>query len=399
MGELSVIDLGEDRESEPEPARRPRDLRWLRAVVVLAVALVLAGSAPTGEPKMELLGLFPQPVQGSGTGLALAGGLVLVSDGSGVVAYNVDGAKRWAYQPSDTAAYAADWVPERDLILVNTFNPPGTVGLDPVTGAQRWRVEGELQRIDDLLAGNEGPELVVYAGEPPSQVWRAGPFYTLTLDTETRTAFGLQTDGTLTEYELATGKPIRTGKLPMPGRQDGMNLRASGDYLYLMQWSLPGQPAVYDRGTLTRIPDGEVFLHTWDCGPINCGVSGMTDERPRISAIDKTTGALLWVLPPERSIVPTPAGPLLIDESTSVTLGLVDPLTGVMRVQIEDWSTFGGDVLVKHYEDRSFIALLGPQGLTLVGSIPYLATTCQYEQPLLLCELLGNKVGVWRLNP
>ena len=187
MSEGRVIELDArwDLLESPEPPRlRARmRLRGLVAMVVAVLCLATMGAAARPPvPSLSLLGLVKRPNSGAPlqlTEMRLTGGMLLAQTGGTLVALEPDGRRRWTVQIDMAQESYLDYWMSQGILLVEryeairysdgVFGGPSTtsIGLDPATGAERWRTAGSVMAADDVL--------IVEDGTHPHRIYRSLP--------------------------------------------------------------------------------------------------------------------------------------------------------------------------------------------------------------------------------
>jgi hypothetical protein len=430
-----IIDLGY---AEPlEEPERPLDtaighLRLIGIGLLALVCLVTFGGASRPPlPAFTQVGLIPWnygslPDDRLPT---VAGGLVLSSVGDEVIAYHVDGRLAWhsrlTLDPSGDPGFydVGEWdggplLTRITLPRLSSRPQPArleSVALDPVTGKERWRVEGSPRRIGDLVMVSGDPwtsvrGVRVYRSLPDDLLWAAEPARMTAVEAATDTLMTITDTGLLTDYQLSTGSVRRSVQLTLPHAapdpaDEELSMRLFGDRLILRAMGHLGpQPdekvLSYDRATLRQIAsvplDG--LLGVEECGPVICA-----NNFEQMYFLDKDTLTELWHTQIGDFPTWTTAGMLVQFGG----LRLVDERTGQTRVDVSGWTIAynrgrqsGQPVpalMTRRVGTRTYVARATTQTLEVLGVIPQGLNECQSHLDLLLCRTDSSGTAVWRL--
>jgi len=283
MADERIIDLGyPDLLGEPERPRRS-DVGRVRLIGLAALTLTfvaaLGGAARPPAAALTHVGLitWPRGALAEGWLPMLAAGLLMTEVEGEVFAYHPDGRLAWRSRPitdpnGDPAFYnLIVW--EGSILLVHgSLRMVGqgarasaivSVALDPATGRERWRMEGTLQRVGDLVmvTGDpwDGPRgRRIYRFLPDGLLWTVPPARMIVADTETDALMTLTDEGLFTEYQLSTGTPRRSAQLRLPHvgpGEESLSLQQFRDRLIVrVSRFSPAIPLTetlsYDRATL-----------------------------------------------------------------------------------------------------------------------------------------------------
>jgi hypothetical protein len=438
-GRVIELDARWDLLESPEPPRlRARmRLRGLVAMVVAVLCLATMGAAARPPvPSLSLLGLVKRPNSGAPlqlTEMRLTGGMLLAQTGGTLVALEPDGRRRWTVQIDMAQESYLDYWMSQGILLVEryeairysdgVFGGPSTtsIGLDPATGAERWRTAGSVMAADDVLIVEDGmhPHRI-YRSLPSDLLWTMPEVLAWELDVEHHAIYAITPDGMFTEYDLHTGAVRASGKVdvpripdgqpsPLDGYPDQVSLQVFEDRIVLRaqrfgEFGTPSEILVYDRMTLRPMPaSSEGFGSAIDCGPVLCAIDG-----EQVSVLDKAEHVELWQ--PQLGEYPSWTGSYLmiwprsgIHEST-----VVDPRTGRVLQRLEGWTPV--EERVRPADGKRFwmtrftppryteVAVLEDTGPRVIGSMPFEVTGCGLEGDLLACAIADGRVGVWRVN-
>jgi outer membrane protein assembly factor BamB len=427
LGGPVVIDLGLDR-GEPDTyalPTRPTVPSWFGPLTIALLVLVssVASAAPAPPPLSPVLSLDVGPsdsyaVTDAGQLLSQAFGTLSSYDlATGELRWQVESMtptyrlrtgggvvllRPWAVgpgQPSTIAISEATGVVQwrREGTVVTIPGSPVLLGvsgvrslsgtgrrvegpvdsLDPDTGAVRWRVEVPSSAV---LMGVPGP-----AGQPPRMLL-------------------IHSDGTLALHDLDTGWRLRTAMLPPADFGPG-NPSLSGGLIVLRHPSQAGlQMSAYDPVTLRRLwvrPARGAF-EAQPCGPLTC-LAGPVGIR----AVDPATGVERWYQPGWRSV--EERGSLLLASGSPIgvsdTIGIVDPATGRVLVDLRGWRPLTGlaaadRLLVTRMVDageRAIVAVAGaryrqPRPL---ADLPPGTGDCQAAPDRLICRSTAGQLTMW----
>ena len=342
-GDATVIDLGTVRYDRDDTRRRgpagpPPGTRWGRVsawplglVVAALLVLPMAGAAAPPVGQVERLWSVPIPGPESNTPVAVDDRhlyLAVVDESSGdrnwtLTAYGLgDGRPRWQVP---LGVVNSPWLwPAGPTLVVSASGRDGsqaTTGYDGATGKPRWvrpwllrvPVSDDLvlmmgrtfppERPDDPLgAGMELIPVDPRTGRDAAVTFRVGTDDHLDVRRGSADLFTLARDGTLTRYDLATGRVAATVATPHRERdadasQNGLRVDDGAVLVMARGGATPPAVSAYDADTL---------MHRWDapvpavsaepCGPVVC-VTSRSGGTPVLYGLDPVTGATRWTLP------------------------------------------------------------------------------------------------------
>ncbi|GIF10631.1 PQQ-binding-like beta-propeller repeat protein [Actinoplanes teichomyceticus] len=362
---MTVIDLG-DVSAPPADSRPPAPARRSRRVaagVALLCAVTLGAAAPAPEPPVREL-WSTDAARGGGTALT-ADTLYLTRRTGGqpvLTAFELaTGAVRWA-RPLPDGFGDGDPAPIRvadGMVRLpgsprvvefpageepqGWFTYPGELAvLDAATGAQRWRMSGEIQastRESALLADRDArgelramrlvdahtgdilwdralahvrEVLIQYAGDRPARIVTVGG------------------TGEITVHRYADGAPV--AHRPAPGHGTGQDTVATiaGEQLVVTSTDRLGATITAYRldDPATRLWSIRTVRATLvtDCRPVLCLARGA-----EVAGLDPATGASRWLLPGKAGVDPVAPGRLLAySDADPPREVLVDAATGRM---------------------------------------------------------------------
>jgi hypothetical protein len=428
-----IIELdGSDLLDEPE-GLPPSRIRSVRRIGFAALALVclaaFGGAARPPAPTLSPLGsiTWPSGLSPSRQPPMLASGLVMAELGDQVLAYHPDGRLAWRaplkigpalVRSSSIAIFDDGIVLTRGALRLEAQIAQSqgvvSVGLDPATGRERWRIEGTPYRVGDFVLVTENGEVGptrwrIYRRLPDDLLWTVPPARAIETDLATDSLMTLTDEGLFTEYQLSTGKPRRSAKLTVPRLDpaaDTLTIQVTHDRLTFRAMRFIAaetstQTLSYDRASLqpSAAQPLDRFTQVVECGPVICG---LTYERTYI--LDRDSLAELWHTQRGEYLVWTGTGLL----RTSDPARLLDERTGQVRLEADGWTTVFDFLwtsarpmpvhLIQQVGQRTFVARLTPQGIRVLGSIPQPVRDCQVHDGLLACTTQGSRTGVWRLG-
>jgi hypothetical protein len=248
--------------------------------------------------------------------------------------------------------------------------------IDPRTGVPRWRVDVPASAV---LMGVPGP-----AGGPPRLLL-------------------VHDDGTLAVHDLDTGRRLGTAALP-PADYGPGNPAVSGGLIVLWHPGPDGlQMSAYDT-TLRRIwsRPAQGAGDAQPCGPLTC-LAGPFGVR----AVDPATGVQRWYRDGWRSV--EQRGRLLLASGSSIgvsdTIGIVDPVTGRVLVDLRGWRPVTGlaapdQLLVTRNVDAGARTIVAVAGLgdalpRPIADLPPGTGDCQAAPNRLICRSTAGELTVW----
>lgn len=450
MSDARIIELDGDWDvlESPEPLRARRISRVRSAGVIVLVLACLASLGAARRPPVPLLQLLGFVERHAGTPMTpsdfvIMKGMLLAQRDGRLVVYAPDGRRRWekslAVRDDEGYVNTRVW---RDYLLVEQFVPepaaePGivvydtatTIALDPLTGAERWQIDGFVQPAGDFALLRHGSDPVRVIGSLPSDVrWTVPPARALTVDIESEALFTVTTDGLLTEFDLGSGAVRGSGQIKVPhvetppgamppgvpGYPDEIWLEVFQDRIMLSAHlygeygpDTRAQTLTYERTTLRPVHsalDDFDFVH--GCGPVVCAYS-----RDRVAILDPLDLGLLWQ--PAIGNYPywTGAAMLLTGESSSSTR-VVQPRTGAVLLDLDGWSPVDDRRFIDAPEPaakpmwftkfappgRTLLARLEGERLNVISPLPSQVVHCQAEDNVIACAMSDGRTGVWRIN-
>ncbi|MET0422273.1 MAG: PQQ-binding-like beta-propeller repeat protein [Actinoplanes sp.] len=421
-----VIDLGTER-GEPDSYGSPQRSTvpgWFPAAVlaVLVLFCATASAAPVESPLTRVFSLQVGPADayalttggqllaqtfGTLTSYDLSTGRMSWQAGQSTPAYRLrlsEGLvlmRPWSTRPEDpgttaisVANGAAQW--ERSGNVINVAGSSALLAVEAVRslGGAGRRVQGPIDAIDPLTGQTRWtvrvPSTAVLLGVP-------GPG-----DSGTRMLL-VHDDRTLALHDLDTGRLLGTGKVP-PADYNPNNPAVADGVILLRH---PGERSVeisaYDPVTLKQMwtePAGGTY-DIKACGLLAC-LTGSDGTR----ALDPTTGDLRWSRPEWHNVEQRGAMFLAYGGAdTSSPLGIVDPDTGRLRVDLTGWRPVGGDgsgdhLLVTRAVEagaRTMVAVARPgEGRPrLLADLPAGTGDCQAVPGRLVCRSMYGELVVW----
>jgi outer membrane protein assembly factor BamB len=421
-----VIDLGTER-GEPDSYESPSRSTlpgWFPAAVLAVLVLfgTTASAAPVASPLTRVFSLQVGPADA----YALTGSGQLLAQTFGTLTSYDLGTGRMGWQAGQsTPAYRLRL--SEGLVLMRPWSTrsddPGTTAISVATGAAQWerpgnvinlagssallaveavrslggagrRVQGPIDALDPLTGQTrwtvQVPSTAVLLGVP-------GPG-----DSGTRMLL-VHDDRSLALHDLETGRLLRTGKVP-PADYNPNNPAVVDGVILLRH---PGERSVeisaYDPVTLKQIwtepADGAYDIKA--CGMLAC-LTGFDGTR----ALDPVTGDLRWSRPEWQNV--EQRGTMFLaygGADTSTPIGIVDPGTGRLRVDLTGWRPVGGDgggdhLLVTRAVEagaRTMVAVARP-GETrprLLADLPAGTGDCQAVPGRLVCRSMYGELVVW----
>ncbi|NMO56032.1 hypothetical protein HH310_33235 [Actinoplanes sp. TBRC 11911] len=370
---MTIIELGEATWSAAEsPGQSPRERRVVAIVLLTAVCLAALVASERPAP-MGVRPLWSAPgTSENGTILTHDAAYLQerTRDGTRVTAYELaTGHQRWSRDLTGSIGYLypADEAglllapADRQIVVLGPGSPEpiapefhrDTVALDPLTGAERWRADGEPMIVDRTTAmmvdyAEEGlpRRMRVIALSDGHTLWSMA---TRDIDAQTLAmADGRPTalitvakDGTTSTYRYADG--VRTGRARIPW------VPAKRDNGYFNDIFVAGDKAVVNHATPNgfdvRVYRLDTMTESWHiasedgylvpCGTLLCasmnGVLAAWDldgvKRWEMPAVDS-----LWPVGGNRIVLGSNGGtndtPILIDTTTGRRVG--DSPTGYM---------------------------------------------------------------------
>lgn len=426
QGNTVIIDLGLER-GEPDSYDSPQRSTfpgWFPAAI-LAVLVLATSGASMAPAKPALSEVFSLQV-GPADAYALTDDGRLLAQTFGLLsAYNLaDGKTQWE---AGQTAPAFRLRLASDLVLMRPWTigsrDPGTTAISLTDGSPRWsrsgnvvtlagsptlisaspirsiggvsrRVQGPVEAIDPTTGRTrwtvDVPSSAVLTGLP-------GPG-----DAGTRMLL-VHDDRTMAVHDLVTGERMADAKVPAAD-YDPTNPAVVNGIILLRH---PGRPdmefSAYDPVTLRNLwsqpASGSYQVEA--CGQLACltGPDGMR-------AIDPATGDLRWTNPNWRGL--QQFGSMFVafgSAENTRPLGLIDPDTGELEVDLTGWRPVSGTVGEDHLlvtrsvepGGRTMVAVAQPgeRRPHLLGPLPDGTGDCQAAPERLVCRSMYGQLVVW----
>jgi hypothetical protein len=403
-----VIEL--DESPAELPAEDPIRLRWparpwrIVATALLAVSVLLlpAGASPQPVNLFRELTAFDDKL-GRGPVAIVDGTVFRHADGI-LFAHSLDGTLRWESRGGE-GARLVELRQHNDLIVFseNLQDDWITTAVELTSGVQRWQVKGRPNFVDGYLVfyPDTTQPFRVMREEGMRTLWSlpAGSSGGTSLDL--RSVFSVDSSGTLSEHELATGRVKRSVALDFPS--DPPLLRHIEVMATSIQISSSQEaPRWVDRASMRVISQpGEQFFEFRDCGAVDCRINGDGSW----SIMDRRSGAELWRTIMGGAMLITPAGPAFMD---SRGFELANTRTGERQTLIE-WEPviIGGDgrglpkaefLMRRGLDDNSMLMRLTADGPVYAGTLPPMINSCRQYHDLITCALVDRRIGVWQVR-
>ncbi|MEV4842362.1 hypothetical protein AB0K20_03945 [Micromonospora matsumotoense] len=424
---MTVIDLGELRDSGPQPSGpAPRSVgRPLRLVLALACSLlVLAGAAPVPHRAGFVL---PAPL---GTSVLLHDGEVFLLE-PGVAPAAPGRLSAWTIPTSSGARPVRRWqVPvsvisgsaqlrwHADLVLLtgSSGRPDGefrTFAHARDTGRVRWQRAGSgLSAGPDLLFedGADGPP-TVHSVDPGTGKDRWSVTMPSVVTQYRHRADGVdrivavRPGGQVEVWDARRGVRLHTASLDRAGSPSG-TYGVVGDLLLVVELN-SDRLTGYDVDGLTHRWDVPWWVPSFfvPCGPLICAQG----EAGGVRALDPATGRTVWRDNRWELSGAERGGRML---ASSLGRGVWHPLvvldvaSGRAAAELGVWNlvqpaTTAGPMLGLRPsgEGRMLVADLDVAAARarVLDVLPAVSGDCQTDAELLLCRLLDGAFGVWRL--
>jgi hypothetical protein len=374
-----VIELDRD---ETVAARSKGSRSFNKWAVLAGAAFVLLGtSGPAGPAGVTLVGVFADPSGGRGIG-ALAGDVFVVAEPGGVVAYELDGHKRWSAGKQPAAQQDLIGILGDLVVISSDAGRAGELGnlvtaFDAATGAQRWQLEGRLLQMPemhhDLIAVVHDDQILrVYEVEPLRLRWEISDVTAAAVDHQARSVVALFTDATITKLDLDSGVKRLSSRIA----------RAVGAHVSIFLES--GLVTIYASWT----PTGPLETQVLSADSLQPAETPARTTRP--SASPEGTATLLY-------------------NSNQEIVALVDPQTGARWVDLTGWTSLPQQdrsatapvtLLIQPIPgDRTVIARVQGHRLQVLGTLPFEIDNCSYQTPILVCSVPQQRLAVWRIAP
>jgi len=426
QGNTVVIDLGLER-GEPDSYDSPRRSTfpgWFPAAV-LTVLVLLTASASISPAKPALTEVFSLQI-GPADAYAIADDDRLLAQTYGMLSsYDLRaGVTQWE---AGQTAPAFRLRLSSDLILMRPWTigarDPGTTAISRADGTSRWsrrgnvvtlagsptllavtpvrsmggvgrRVQGPVEAIDPLTGH------VRWSVEVPSSAVLLG--LPVPGDAGTRMLL-VHDDRTMAVHDLVTGERLVVGAVPAADYHPTNPTVVDGVILLRH----PGRPnmeiSAYDPVTLRNLwaQPAEGTYEIEACGVLACltGPDGMR-------AIDPATGDVRWTAPGWRGL--QQFGSLYVafgSAEDTLPLGLIDPDTGGLEVDLSGWRPVSGPVgqdyllVTRSVEPggRTMVAVARPgeRHPRLLGPLPDGTGDCQAATERLVCRSMYGRLVVW----
>jgi outer membrane protein assembly factor BamB len=438
---MTLIELGEVSSGSPPEVLAPRprgsDVRRI-AVLLVAVLCVLT---VTGSERPDPRGL---PVLWSvpyiGEQFTMTGDTLYVLGPEEIrelTAYDAaNGSVRWTRKTFGSSWLNTDVpglllmpimvdreVPDENGNTLLEPTPRATAALDPRTGAELWRVDGEANFwTDDLIMlVDRDPELSeptrfrAVSGRSGRTVWTYAPAQGVTswtvtgIDPRRPDRLITATDtGDVEVRRLGDGSIVKAGKLPWRTSADGnggyTQILSSQDKLFVITEDAGRQTVTgYDPDTLRSLWTfrTSTFNGFFDCGALLC----VSDGPREVNARDPATGRVVWTSDGWDYARPTGDGRLVTDlHEGGGWRGLLDASTGRKIVEFDPGHTYvdqiTGTVLTVGTTSTTpggatITQLTGTDEVVVRGSLGSITDNgCQLAADRLACSIGGGLLSV-----
>ncbi|WP_030434046.1 PQQ-binding-like beta-propeller repeat protein [Actinoplanes subtropicus] len=426
FGGTVTIDLGLERGEPPtysSPRVRTTPL-WVPAALLAALVLVCgAGSVP--PPRSPLSAVFQLRVGPADSYATTADGQLLAETFGLLTSYDLtSGRLRWQAGQS-TPAYRLRI--SDDVVLMRpwagTNRDPGTTALSTFSGTDLWERPGNVVNIagsSTLLAVDSPRTLDGTGRRVQGQVdaidpatgntrWSVPVPSTAVLlgvpglgDEESRMLL-VHDNQTMAVHDLTTGKLIASTHVPAADYSPDNPVVAGGRILLRHPGASSAEISAYDPETLKQLwsEPSEIAYQMQPCGLLVClgGPAGLR-------AIDPDTGDTVWAQPAWHSLALF--GDMYVaysDPDGSVPVGVIDPRTGALRIQLAGWQPVDGTgndgrlVLTRaaDAESRTMVAVARPGDLRprVLDALPQGTGDCQAAPARLVCRTIYGELVVW----
>ncbi|HZM75860.1 MAG TPA: PQQ-binding-like beta-propeller repeat protein [Candidatus Limnocylindrales bacterium] len=418
-----IIDLGDEWEvpvAEPDRPRWTAGLRPIAALIILVPVLVLG---PADTAARAALTVRADRALASEDLFEFTGKEILMRSGRTVTVYEPDGRERWhvALSGGQDVYLQLDAARGRVQAMSNPMLMPRTVSLDLATGATVWQFNGFASVVDDLIFVSRPVEggFAVYDATTLAQKWAVQGVAAQALDVAEHSVLSLAKDGAITEYRLATGDVIRSGRVDLP--HDGLDLGIVGATETIIIWVGridDAQPRTFGFDRVTYAPRQPESPRRnsgplrYDCGEVLCETLAFADQ---VAILDRETGQTLWRARPASGVIPTPAGLYAFPafDSAGQPMELLDPRTGRRLASLQGWQpivldmdgyTGAAPVVLRPAvttggKGKTLVAGFDRTGLRVLGSISDLVYTCRYVNWMLACMSGDRHLIVVEINP
>lgn len=427
-----MIDLDVER-AEPRAKSKRHRHRWLPVGIAIGLALVgVLGGAAVGRPAFRLVLSLAVP---AGDDFDLIGDDLLVYHDARkrIDSYELPtGKHRWHFEVADRIAALNVGIRSRVLLMTTTGDRSGTdqlFALDAGTGQVRWRQDGS--RTPYLDARNGGVLLVPREADANATMtfvdlntgaerWKHPLAAGSVLAGERGAIVAYTATGNTEILDLGSGRVTAAGQLgpttlPSGGQRRGAGLFSVGGLLLSLQPD-PDRTVVtaFRSTTLARqwqVSTEDALVNVADCGPLLC-----FNAQDQVSAVDRSTGKVVW-----RKAAWTDAQAVgnwlqaRAVRSDGSTIGLLQPTTGAVQLNLDGWSALpGSDLSGDFLVTRSETGRLGSQvgvGRPGQGDVRILdwlpgavnqrcqTSDLRVEPRYLACPTMEGTVRVWRYRP
>jgi putative pyrroloquinoline-quinone binding quinoprotein len=423
-----IIDLGYERGEPPTYRSRQRSTTpsWFPVAMLSALVLLFAGGS-AGPAKSPLSAVFQLPV-GPADGYALTEtGTLLAQSYGQLSSYDLrTGRLRWEAGES-TPSYRLRTV--GNLVLMRPLAiggaAPGTTAVSINNGAGRWARAGNVVTVpgSPTLLGVSGLRSftsssgnvrrvtgTVDAIDPYTgrTLWSVAVPGTAVLvgvpgpGDEGGRMLLIRDDRTATLHDLSDGSVLATAKLTLADYGTDNPVVAGGEILVRHAGTESVELSAYDPVTLKQvwtIPVAGTFA-VESCGDVACLVSSHG-----LIGIDPATGGRLWSRPGWTTI--EQEGRVFVaygGQGTDNPIGVVDPQTGTVQVQLHGWRPVegsGGDgLLVTRTEAggaRTMVAVARPGDMQpqVLAPLPTGTGDCQAAPGRLVCRSMYGQLTIW----
>jgi hypothetical protein len=397
-----VIDLNAPQDEEPTPpvARRQLWRELTAALVVLATLLSVSSARPADKPLLIRLATIDD--RGGQGPVGIVDGLVFRSDRQGVAAYEPDGRQRWISNLNLSGSYSV--AKARDWLIVTAYHGqsseiPTTVALDPLTGKEIWRLDGNLIMAGDYMVTSGPVESATQVRKAGSReiVWELPPQRATVVYARENLIYSLGADGKLAVRDLVTGQLLQSAALPAhpePWRY----FSVSDDLIQVFTTLGPEDFLILDRQTL-QVPAGPApqWLYKRDCGPVICAL----DLDFQTSILDRGTERELWRPLSGDNTWRSDAGILLADgehESRLANFFTGESIALPGWVPVHAWTSDDVRYMRRHHlgKGTTEVGVLTARGVVTLAILPALLLDCWTMDDIMACQLLDQKIGVWR---
>ncbi|GIE47007.1 hypothetical protein Ani05nite_05410 [Amorphoplanes nipponensis] len=340
---MTIIELGDPGSAATAPARRRREhdvvRRWAAAAVAALCAATLTGSAVSGSavvrPRWSVALSLTSLVDVARDAVFVQS----INAGSQVTAYELgSGAVRWSRGLPRPRGRMTARVPGAVLVPILL---EGTAALDPRTGAEMWRLPGDIVFATPGTALLAQPDrtLVLVRMADGGRIWsRAieGDESWAVVGPERQRIVAATPDGRLRVLRLSdgavlsqgrvdngSGVPVRNGLVAESGRLFVNRLEADRAVVTAYDLDTLRQRWRYGQSATDEIVTGPAARA---CGVVLCFADGTTTV-----GLDPGTGTVRWRAAGLVNAVPvTGQNRVLADSGDTGSSALIDPTTGTV---------------------------------------------------------------------